>query len=214
MTMNLLTFIFTLLLLASTGNKEAKQGNTAYEEGRFEEAETLYKASIEADPENADVYFNLANALAKQGKTEEAIQAFMEYRSLAETAENKALAEYNIGSVLAEGEKWKPAAQHFKNSLKLNPFDEEAQHNYERALAEADKEDEQQQDQQNKDDQEEQEPPSEYAKAMKKRAEQLVAQRKYGEALNVMQEALKVDQTVQNFNDFIKRISDVSDINS
>ena len=212
MTLKLLTYCLAILFFAVPGNEEARKGNDAYEKGEYAEAETLYRASLEADPENADVYFNLANALAKQGKTEEAIQTFMEYRALAESPEKKALAEYNIGSVLAEGEQWKPAAQHFRNSLKLNPNDMETKHNFERAMAEADKQDEQQQqeDQQNQ----EQEPPSEYAKAMKKRAEQLVNERKYKEAFDVMQEALKVDQTVQNFNDFIQRIGDVDEIDS
>lgn len=212
MMIKLFTYFFAFLLLAAQGNEEARKGNEAYEKGEYVEAEALYRASLEADPENADVYFNLANVLAKQGKTEEAIQAFMEYRSMAETPEKKALAEYNIGSVLAEGEQWKPAAQHFRNSLKLNPQDIEAKHNFERALAESNKEEEQQQ-QQDQENQE-QEPPSEYAKAMKKRAEQLVSERKYQEAYNIMQEALKVDQTVQNFNDFIQRIGDVDEIDS
>lgn len=213
--MNIKIFLYVLsfFFLVGASNGDAKKGNEAYQQGNYEEAETLYRTALEADPENADVYFNLANALAKQGKTEEAIQTYMEFRSLAESPEKKALAEYNIGSVLADGEKWKPAAQHFKNSLKLNPTDSEAKHNFERALAEADKQNEEEQDQQDE-GQEEQQPPSEYAKAMKKRAEQLVGERKYGEAFNIMQEALKVDQTVQNFNDFIQRIGEVSEINS
>lgn len=213
MSIKILTYIFSLLFLFASANGDAKKGNEAYEKGEYETAEKLYRTALEADPDNVDVYFNLANALAKQGKTEEAIQTFMEYRSLAESPEKKAIADYNIGSVLADGEKWKPAAQHFKNSLKLNPSDLDAKHNYERAVAEANKENEQEQEQQDQGE-EEQEPPSEYAKAMKKRAEQLVNEQKYGEALNVMNEALKVDQTVQNFNDFIQRIGQVSDINS
>lgn len=206
------TYLFSFLVLVSSPNGDAKKGNEAYEKGEYAEAEALYRASIEADPENAEVYFNLGNALAKQGKTEEAMQIFMEYRSLAKTPEEKALAEYNIGSILSDGEQWKPAAQHFRNALKLNPEDADARHNYERAFAESKKEDENQQ-QQEQDQNQEQDPPSEYAKAMKKRAEQLVAERKYNEALNIMQEALKLDLTVQNFNDFIKRISDVGEIN-
>ena len=211
MTVKLITYIFALLLLA--GNGDAKKGNEAYKKGEYAEAEALYRASLEVDTENPDVYFNLANALAKQGKNEEAIQTYMEFRSLVDSPEKKALAEYNIGSLLADGEQWKPASQHFKNSLKFNPNDLDAKHNYERALQEANKENEDQnQDQQ--DDNQKQDPPTEYAKAMKKRAEQLVAERKYDEALNVMQEALKVDQTVQNFNDFIARIGQVSEINN
>jgi tetratricopeptide (TPR) repeat protein len=207
-----LTYLLLSFLFLAAGNGDARKGNEAYEKGEYAEAEALYRTALEAEPENAKVLFNLGNALAKQGKTEEAIQTFMEFRSLAETAEEKARAEYNIGSVLAAGEQWKPALQHFKNSLKLNPEDDDARHNFERALLESQKQDEQQQneDQQNQD----QEPPSEYAKAMKKRAEQLVAERKYEEAYNLMQEALKVDKTVQNFNDFIQRIGNVDEIDS
>ena len=208
----LATYLLLALILVGSGKGDAKKGNEAYEKGDYARAESFYRTAIEADPEDAKVYFNLANTLAKLGKTEEAIQTFMEFRSLAKTPEEKSLAEYNIGTLLAEGEQWKPAAQHFRNSLKLNPQDMDAKHNYERALAEADKEDEQQQDQQQQDQQ--QPPPSEYAKAMKKRAEQLVGERKYTEAYNLMQEALKVDQTVQNFNDFIERISQVDEIDS
>lgn len=213
MTAKLITYIFALILFVANGNGDAKKGNEAYKKGAYAEAESLYTASIEAGIENPDVYFNLANALAKQGKTEEAIQTYMEFRSLVDTPEKKALAEYNIGSILAEGEQWKPASEHFKNSLKFNPNDLDAKHNYERALQEANKENEDQnQDQQDED--QKQDPPTEYAKAMKKRAEQLVAEKKYDEALNVMQEALKVDKTVQNFNDFISRIGQVSEINN
>ncbi|RNC83326.1 MAG: tetratricopeptide repeat protein [Balneola sp.] len=205
-------YILIVLLLADPGNSDAKKGNDAYEKGDYAKAEELYRASIETDPENAEVYFNLANALAKQGKTEEAIQTYMEYRSMADSPEKKALAEYNIGSVLAQGQQWKPASQHFRNSLKLNPTDQEAKHNFERAMIESSKQNEQQQQEQQQN--QDQEPPSEYAKAMKKRAEQLVGERKYQEALKIMQEALNADPTVQNFNDFIKRISDVSQIDS
>ncbi len=211
MTFRLAIYLLGFFILTASGDGDAKKGNEAYEKGDYSQAETLYRAALESDPENAKVYFNLGNALAKQGKVEEAIQAYMEFRSLAETPEDKAKAEYNIGSMMAEGEKWKPAAQHFKNSLKLNPTDPEAKHNFERAMAESEK---QEQDQQQQQQDQNQEPPSDYAKAMKKRAEQLVAERKYQEAHKLMQDALSVDQTVQNYNDFIQRIGNVNEINN
>lgn len=211
MTFRLVIYLLGFFILTASGDGDAKKGNEAYEKGDYAQAETLYKAALESDPENAKIYFNLGNALAKQGKIEEAIQAYMEFRSLAKTPEDKARAEYNIGSMMAEGEKWKPAAQHFKNSLKLNPTDSEAKHNFERAMAESEKQDQDQQQQQQDQDQE---PPSDYAKAMKKRAEQLVAERKYQEAHKLMQDALSVDQTVQNYNDFIQRIGNVNEINN
>ena len=203
-------YISLLLLFTASDANDARKGNEAYENGNYAEAERLYTSAIENDPENARLYFNLGNAQAKQGKVEEAIQSFLEFRSLAETAEDKALAEYNIGTMLAKSGKWQPAATHFKNSLKLNPRDMDAKFNYERALLEQKKdEDEQQENQQNQPPPE----PSEYAKAMKKQAEKLVSERRYEEAYDLMMEALRADETVQAFSDFINRTKNVADIN-
>lgn len=208
-----LCYIALFLVLTAFTNDEARKANSAFEEGNYEEAETLYQAAIEASPDNYKLYFNLGNAQAKQGKIEEAIDSFMEFRSLAESPQDKSMAEYNIGTLLAEDRKWKPAATHFKNALKLDPSDLDAKHNYERALAEVQNEEEEGGEEQNQENQPPPEP-SEYAIAMKKQAEKLVAERRYQDAYNLMQRALEADDTVRAFNDFIERIRNVSEINS
>jgi tetratricopeptide (TPR) repeat protein len=209
-----LSYIALLFLLTASAINDGRKANEAYENGNYEEAEQLYLSAIEQDPDNAKLYFNLGNAQAKQGKVEDAIQSYMEFRGLATSPQDKAKAEYNIGTLLAEGRKWKPAATHFKNALKLNPSDFDAKHNFERALTEQQKEEEQEnQDQENQENQPPPEP-SQYAIAMKAQAEKLVAQRKYSEAYNLMQRALDADETVRAFNDFIERTKNVSDINS
>jgi tetratricopeptide (TPR) repeat protein len=205
----LFTYLLLVALLAS--NDDAKKGNEAYENADYPLAEELYRAALDDEPENAQIYFNLGNALAKQGKVEEAIQMYLQYSSMVESPEEKAQAEYNIGTVLSESQQWKPAVQHLRNSLKYNPSDLEARHNFEKALVESQNEEEDQQ-QQNEDH--EQDPPSEYAKAMKARAEELVSQKKYQEAFELMMQALQADQTVQNYNQFINRIGAVSEIDS
>ena len=208
------SYIILFFLLTAFAVNDKREANEAYENGNYEQAEQLYLSAIEQDPDNARLYFNLGNAQAKQGKVEEAIQSYMEFRGLASTPEDKARAEYNIGTLLAEGKKWKPAASHFKNALKLNPDDFDAKHNFERALAEQKKEEENEEQQQENDQNQPPPEPSEYAKAMKEQAEKLVAQRKYSEAYNLMQRALDADETVRAFNDFIERIKNVNDINS
>ncbi len=207
-----LSYITLLLLLTAAGLNDARKANKAYEAGNYEEAEQLYLDALEQNPNNARLYFNLGNAQAKQGKVEEAIESFMEFRNRAETTEDKSLADYNIGTMMAEGKKWKPAAAHFKNALTLNPTDLEAKHNYERAMIELQKED--QDKKQQKKNNEKPPKPSAYALAMKKQAEKLVAEHKYEEAYNLMQRALKVDETVRAFNDFMDRTKSVSTINT
>ena len=213
MTNTLFLYFFSWMMFFAPANDEAKKGNEAYESADYVTAESHYMAAIEADPENEQLYFNLGNALAKQGKVEEAIKAYMEFTAMTENPQEKAMGEYNIGTLLSEGEQWNPAVQHLKNALKYNPEDSDARHNFERALAESQKQEEEQQneDQQN---QEPPPPPTEYAKAMKARAEQLVTQKKYGEAFELMQQALQADKSVQNYNDFINRIGAVYEIDS
>ncbi|WP_142454510.1 tetratricopeptide repeat protein [Gracilimonas mengyeensis] len=205
--------LFLMISVAAVAN-DGREANKAYEAGNYEEAERLYQAAIEQTPEDARLYFNLGNAQAKQGKVEEAIQSFMEFRGLSSSPREKAKAEYNIGTMLAENQQWKPAVTHFRNALKLNPEDPEAKHNFERAMAEQKKEEEQEGDDQ-QENQENQPPPepSQYALAMKKQAEKLIAERKYDQAYNLMQQALEADETVRAFNDFIERTKNVSDIN-
>ena len=208
------SYIALFLLLTASAVDDGRKANEAFENGNYEEAEKLYLSALEQEPENAKLYFNLGNAQAKQGKVEEAIQSFMEFRALTQTPEEKAKAEYNIGTLMAEQQQWKTAASHFKNSLKLNPGDFDAKHNYERALAEQ-KEDEQEQEGQDENQQNQPPPePSEYALAMKQQAEKLVDQQRYAEAYNLMQRALEADETVQAFNDFIERTKNVSEINN
>lgn len=209
--MKILLYISFIILFI--GSIDGRKGNDAYKKGNYAEADSLYRLALETEPENSKLFFNLGNALAKQGKVEEAIEAYLNSQELAENEADRALAQYNIGTLLAENEDWKPAAHHFRNSLKLNPSDIEAKHNYELTKKKTEEEEnEQNQDQQNQD--QEQEEPSEYAKAMKKRAEQLVAQERYKEALDLMNTALQNDKTVQNFGDFIERINTVNTINN
>lgn len=200
-------FIFVFLFLV---NDDAKKGNEAYNNANYPLAEELYRTALEDDPDNANIYFNLGNALAKQSKNEEAIQMYLQFISMVESPEEKSKAEYNIGTLLSESQQWKPAVQHLRNALTHNPFDNEAKHNFEKALIESQKQEEEQQ----QDQDQEQEPPTEYAKAIKARAEELVSQKKYQEAFDLMIQASQVDQTVQNFNQFINRIGAVSDIDS
>ncbi len=208
------TLLYILIGFLFVASGDGREANKAYEEGNYVLADSLFRLALEEDPENSKLYFNLGNALAKQGKVEDAIEAYLNSQEYAESAEDKALAQYNIGTILAENEDWKPAAHHFRNSLKLNPGDYEAKHNYELAAKKASEEqNEQNQDQQNQD--QEKEPPTEYAKAMKKRAEQLVAEQRYQEAFILMESAAANDKTVQpNYNDFMERIKTVSTIDN
>ncbi|NIT61968.1 MAG: tetratricopeptide repeat protein, partial [Aliifodinibius sp.] len=102
-------YIWALLisfLLLGASIEDARKANEAYDEGNYDEAISLYKKAIDADPENAKLHFNLASALAKSGQSEKAIRTFEQYKSMTTSAEEKAKANYNIGKVLSDNQKW------------------------------------------------------------------------------------------------------------
>tara|TARA_A200000113_G_C8871849_1_gene356989 strand:+ start:2506 stop:3156 length:651 start_codon:yes stop_codon:yes gene_type:complete len=209
------TFIWTILLLLglNISNPDARKGNKSYENGDYESAKTWFYSALDQDPNDAEILFNLGNTLTKLGEIEEAIKVFMQAKSYTDDTHLKALADYNIGTVLAENEQWKPAMKHLRASLQKLPSDSEGQFNYEYALMKASEEEDN--NEQNQDQNENQEPspePSMYAKAVKEQADALVNESRYASAFNLMQEALGVDETVRYYESFMNRIGAVNQI--
>lgn len=125
-----------------------RQANEAYERGAFEEAEALYKEAIEANPNDARLRFNLGNALARQGKAEEAERAYETFRAMAQTPEERAMADYSLGNLKAAQQEWEQALDQYREALRQAPDDPDAVHNYEYALRRMQQEQEQQQNEQ------------------------------------------------------------------
>lgn len=128
-------FVITLLafLLMGASSKDARKANEAYNNGNYEQAISLYKKAIDANPQNAKLYYNLASAQAKAGKSQDAIRSFEQYKSMTSDPQEQAKANYNIGNVLANGKKWDKALDYYKKSLRYMAKDEDAKHNYELA---------------------------------------------------------------------------------
>lgn len=146
---NILLLIFSVLLLAGASLNDARQANEAYNNGNFAEAEQLYKKAIDANPDNAKLYFNLGNTLVKQGKTEEALRVFEQFKAMTDDLQQKALANYNIGNIYTQNKKWDKALDHFKKALRYRAADEDAKYNYELAQKKKQEQQQQQQNQQN-----------------------------------------------------------------
>lgn len=207
------TWVILLFLGSNVINPDARKANKSYENGDYESAKTWFYSALDQDPDNAEILFNLGNTLTKLGEIEEAIKVFMQAKSYTDDDILKALADYNIGTVLAENEQWKPAMKHLRASLQKLPLDSEGQFNYEYALMKASEEEDN--NEKNQDQNENQEPPpkpSVYAKAIKEQADAFVNKSLYTSALNLMQEALEVDETVRYYDSFISRIGAVNQI--
>ncbi len=149
-------FLIGLFLLGASLN-DAREANEAYRNGEYDKAIELYKKAIEQNPENTKLYYNLGNALAKNGNSEEAIRFYEQFKTMTDDPEQRAMADYNIGNIYSETKKWDKAVDSYKNSLRYQPLDQDAKQNYEIAIKKKEEQqNQQQQQQQNSDNQQNQ----------------------------------------------------------
>lgn len=164
-------------------------GTAAYKAKQLETAQAQLNAALNtpdiiSDPQTQQqAYYNLGNTL------------------------------YHIGEPLSEPDKkkemWQQAIENYSRAIRLNTNDLDARNNLafvQQQLAELKKEP--QKDKQPPKDQE----PSAAAKAAKARADEAVKQRRYKEALDIMEASQQSDPTTDYYADYIKRLQEVNGV--
>ena len=151
----IISVILTLvagLLYSQEANQSLKEGNRLYDNKSYDEAEVQYRKSLAAAKDGGErASFNLGDALYKQERYDEAIEQFTKVAQQTENKDLKAKALHNMGNSLARQEKLEEAVKAYKNSLKLNPNDEETRYNLAKSLKTLKQQQQQQQQQQNGD---------------------------------------------------------------
>jgi len=152
--MNYKIYIFIILTLGSfflasaqSERKITRKGNTHYETGNFIDAEINYKKALAKNADLLEAQFNLGDALVKQERFDEALEAFEKVSTSTEDQNLKANALHNKGNVLLSQQDLEGAIESYKDALRINPKDQETRYNY----AYVKKLFEQQQQQQNQD---------------------------------------------------------------
>lgn len=133
----LLFFGICLLPLTSSAQNDnaiIKKGNEAYEKKDYNNAINDYKKVTEKSPANATAQYNLGNALFKNKKPDEAVEAYDNAIAANKTNAEKSKAFYNKGVVLQNNKKLPECIEAYKNALKLNPDDDDARQNLQKAL--------------------------------------------------------------------------------
>lgn len=125
--------IALLLLLFAVSTDGARKANEAYEKGDYATAEAGYREALLVTPDDARLHFNLGNALTRQGKFDEAVASYEQFKQLTSDPRERAAADYNIGNIHGAKEEWAKAAEKYRESLRANPSDAQAQYNYELA---------------------------------------------------------------------------------
>ena len=125
--------------------KNVREGNKLYESEKYTESEIAYRKSLEVNPRSTEGTYNLGNSLYKQGKFPEAAG---QGEKMVATPEGKArLSEvyHNMGNIFMQNKDYGKAVEVYKQSLRLNPKDDETRYNL--ALAQKLLSDQQNQDQ-------------------------------------------------------------------
>jgi hypothetical protein len=148
--------VFLIIALPATAQDSKdhiRQGNKYYNDKKYGDAEVEYRKSIEADKNNLKADYNLANSLYKQEKYDEAAGKYMDLSRRDLDDETKAKVYHNLGNSLLKSKKYAESIDAYKNSLKMNPKDDETKYNLEYARKMIVQQQQQQQQKQNKDQQ-------------------------------------------------------------
>ena len=133
----LLIFIFicSVGVYAQSERQLIRDGNAAYKEKKYTEAEKKYRTSVDKNPKTYAGNFNLGNSLYQQKKYEDAAKQYMQSVGVNGDKEAQAAGYYNLGNAYLKGEKYQESVDAYKMALRMNPKDENARYNLAYALA-------------------------------------------------------------------------------
>jgi len=128
-------FIFLVLQISIVKSQSAESlyedGNKYYHRSQFSQAQNAYEQAIALDGGRKflQAKFNLANALFQQKKYDEATKQFQSFIEQSTTDSWKEQAYYNLGNTFLAVKDYSSAINSFKQSLRINPKDEDARYN-------------------------------------------------------------------------------------
>ena len=146
--------LVALTASAQTDRQYIREGNKQFRLGQYDKAEVSYRKAVEKNPKNPQAVYNLGNALMAQKKDSAAVQQFEQSARMEANPLRKSAAYHNMGVICQTHKMYDDAIEAYKNSLRLNPNDDETRYNLVLCKHLKKKQDDKQkQNQQNKDDQ-------------------------------------------------------------
>jgi Ca-activated chloride channel family protein len=120
------------------------RGNKDYKANNFDAAENQYRDALKNSDSNVAANYNLGNVLYRKNNSDEAVKYYD--NAIANTQNNsvKQKAFYNKGVAFQKEKKLPECITAYKNALILDPNDEDARQNLQRALKEQEKQQQQQ----------------------------------------------------------------------
>ena len=131
-----LLFIFVFnISCAQIERNFARSGNSHYDKGLFLDSEIDYRKALSLNSSFEEVKFNLADALFRQDRYDDAINNLNDLISSTTNMDLKSEAYYNLGNNFLKQQKLEEAVDAYKNCLRINPHDEEARYNLAKTLS-------------------------------------------------------------------------------
>jgi tetratricopeptide (TPR) repeat protein len=157
------TFCTMGLYAQKAERKNVRDGNKLYTNEKYTEAEVAYRKSLEVNPRSIEGTYNLGDALYKQQKYPEAAEQYQLIAGQSEkllqdnpdNSQRLAHVYHNLGNIGMQNKEYVKSIEAYKQSLRLNPKDDETRYNLVLAqkLLEDQQNEDQSQDNQNQDDQ-------------------------------------------------------------
>jgi len=193
----LLLLGFTVIGHAQKDQQLVVQGNDLYKKKQYEQAAQQYMKATDINGKNPKALYNLGNSLYKTKKTEGAQKAYDAAAETAKDPSSKSKAFYNKGVTLSGQKMLEESIQAYKQTLRLNPADEQARQNLQKALNELKKQPPQpkpkdDKSDKNKQDKKKSDPEKNDSKLNKKQVDQMLN--------SLRQEEKKLQQNIQQRN--------------
>ncbi len=135
----ILTFLFSsgsVLSHAQSSARVIRKGNEFYKNKQYQEAQKEFNKVNDNDSLNEIAKFNLGNTLYRLGEKDEAIKTFDRLSIATKDSRFLSKLSYNEGVVFSNEQKLEKSITAYEKSLLLNPNDEQARENLQKALLE------------------------------------------------------------------------------
>lgn len=123
-----LLFAF-LPLQAQMLKKDIKRGNKQYEDGKYNAAEIYYRKALEKKPKEPVANYDLGNALYKENQFAPSIAKYQDVINSDKDSSNLSGYYYNLGNAYFKSHNLDKSIEAYKQSLRINPTDQDAKHN-------------------------------------------------------------------------------------
>jgi Ca-activated chloride channel homolog len=130
----ILLFVVSGTASAQSERSLLNDGVDLYSQKKFSDSEVKFKKGLERDPKLFEGHFNLGDAYYKQGRYDEAIQAYKNSLQFTDNKSEQSQVYHNIGNSLLKTQKLQDCVGAYKNALKLNPKDNDTKYNLSYAL--------------------------------------------------------------------------------